>query len=619
MSVAHICSDDVLPNPRSKSAQEPAERWWWMATVAFTLTAVALMIYTARSATAARTPWDENALLQMARYLAGEDNVGPMLTRGYYPGPSLFLAPVWWFTDDATTIYVASNLISNAFGIATMIPLAILARQMGLRTAQAWTVASASMLMVTRVALADYVLSEQFFTFFLMWVPVAVVALWRRPTFARVSAAALAAIAASAMHGRGVVAVAVLAVWLLAFIRVNWRVSMVGIGLLGVGQYTVQTAAIAISNAVSYGQFDQTSNFVNNILSVTPGMLARVTLMHSWAQLVGSLGVVVIGAIALTWGTFSRLFHQWHLGPEAFVWGLALAGMLLSIIAWLPWSAHFYYNPDPEPRLDSWIYSRYADPFVLPAVLTGLVTIASGMKKWVAWLASSIAAAWSAIVVLWAVNVIPTWGSSYGPINSAALYPFYRFLPTKDTDPESVWNVRESFNLPLIPTFTNDNRFWLIASVSAVGTLVIVAMVRRWPLLAVSVVAALWAIGSVLGNPEQARVVPTPILDAIETAAAADSDEVTEVEFDMSCSSTSNNRATIVNWLAVWVSPYELDLVDTAQQDFDSEIVVGCADGLSVDHGALQVVHSADRGYAVWVMPGQLQDALAADGLLISP
>ena len=94
----------------SPSAQEAAparlhELWWRIAAGASVLLCMYLHWQVGRSAEAPRTPWDEVHPLQTARFLSGQVDVLPLSGSGYYPGWSILLAPVWWFTDDAELVY----------------------------------------------------------------------------------------------------------------------------------------------------------------------------------------------------------------------------------------------------------------------------------------------------------------------------------------------------------------------------------------------------------------------------------------------------------------------------------------------------------------------------------
>ena len=118
---------------RGEAGRSPAARplFWRITALVIVAVCIALHWQVARSAIAPRTPWDENHVLQMARWISGDHNVTPMTGAGYYPGWSFIMAPIWWFTHDAGAVYFIAIVLGNAIAVATIIPLALAAKRLG--------------------------------------------------------------------------------------------------------------------------------------------------------------------------------------------------------------------------------------------------------------------------------------------------------------------------------------------------------------------------------------------------------------------------------------------------------------------------------------------------------
>ena len=580
---------------------EAHRRWWWALAVVSIVSAVVVRVVVSRSAVAPRTPWDENGLLQMARVIAGQSDVPPMSGAGYFPGFSFFIAPVWWFTDHAPTVYTASLWIAIAFGLGAYVPLTLLARRMGVSTPQAIVAAGVVMLLPALTANADYVLSESALMFWVAWAAVAVFAVWDKPGWGRMVLTVAAVLMAFLTHARALLLVIVLVIWLLGFLRRSARHALLGLALLLPGAWAVQTLAKTLTGAVLIGEFRQNELVLNTLASTNPSLLLQVTLTQTWAQLVGSLGLIAVGGVVLTAWTFRDLTRWRTLGPSAYVFGAGLAAALLSFAAWSGPAAHFR---GTWPRFDSWVYTRYIDPFVALVVLVAVTALIRKLSGRV--LAIAIAASTAVVLatVYWAARPIATWGSMDGPVNASGVLAFTRFLP------------REPFPLPQIPTLTNGGRFWVIASIVVLASLLVMLVLRGRPrALAAALVIGMSA-HSLAANPDQARETPDNLQYGVERAESVAGDEVA-IDFALGCDSVSGfQRAQALNWIGFWFSPRDVNAVDPATDEFTSEVVVACIgwDDEAEQRDARLLDGSENYGYGVWILPGEIQDALATEG-----
>lgn len=598
----HAVGAGANDDDRTRSAV--MHSWWWWAAAALAIGACVYLHWEiSRSAIAPRTPWDEIHPLETARHLAGDHEVLPLSGSGYYPGWALMLAPLWWFTDDPERLYRLAVLIGNVLAIATIAPLTLLARRMGLATAPALTASALALCLPGRTVLADYALSEQAILFVLAWTVVAMHALWRRPTVLRTIVFVLCVAACYLMHSRELALVATAGVWLLLLAVRRWRVAAVGLPLLVLATLAVRRFSERVLDDTLLGGGGGKEDLLSRVMeNGTPGLFLRVLLNQSWAQAVGTAGLAAIGAVAVTvWAM--RELRRWQIGPGVFLLGMCLSALLLSAVWWT--RPDFLWAGEGYVRLDVWIYTRYVDHVAPFLVLVALVVLILGARRSLLLTALGLFTAVALPVVLWVAKDVALWGALDGPGNSSALLSWVSMFPT------------EPFALPQQPTPANENRFWIWASVFGAAALVAALVLRRAPRLLVSLLLATAVTLSLQADPSQERSAPIAIERAVERAEAATGQEA-EVDMDYSCRGPALTRYQVMNWLGFWLSPRDVDLADPPRgTPFDSVYVVSCADWPRAQElGARQVAQSEYYSYALWVLPGREQDALEEAGLL---
>lgn len=581
--------------------------FWRVAAGAIVAVCVALHWQVARTAVAPRTPWDENHVLQMARWIAGDHNVTPLSGAGYYPGWSFLMAPIWWFTHDAATVYAIAIVLGNAIAVATIIPLALTARRLGLTLAQGVAVGGLVMCLPARVVNADYVLSEKPLVFFLAWMILAALALWQHPSWWRMTLFALAVVATFFVHARALTFVAVAAVWLLFFLRRRVKLSIWGLALVAAGTLAVREYAAWIHSHVLLSGFSQGENLISGLLSASPSSLMRVTATQLWAQFVGTAGLFALGVVVMGIWVW-REIRGLRVGIGGLLFGLTLITVVVSVASWAD-SPHLH--PMPGVRFDASIYTRYLDPVGALLALVGLSALIRAVSRPIISTALASAAALSILVVFWVAPWVPTWGNLDGPANAAAILTWDRFFPTG-----------QPFSLPLVPTFTNQNRFWLIASLFLLLSLTSFLLLRTRPRTTVLVATLVLAGMSVAADPTQSRDYPRHITAAVEDAERSlPGDDLLTVDFDRSCRDESLALAQMTNWLPYWLSPRKVPLVAVAAGDApSSEAIVSCDRWpLAEELGARAYDGGVDYIYRLWILPGPMQDALEEKGKLLTP
>ena len=499
--------------------------FWRIVALAIAVVCAALHWQAARSAVAPRTPWDENHVLQMARWISGDHNVTPMTGAGYYPGWSFIMAPIWWVTHDAATVYALAIVLGNVIAVATIIPLALTAKRLGVTFWQGAAIGGLAMCLPARVVNADYALSEKPLVFFMAWMLLAAVALWQQPTWPRMTLFSVAVIATFFVHARALTFVVVAAIWLVLFFRRRVVLAIWGLALLAAGYFAVRAVAAWIHSFVLLNGFSQGENLISGLLSASPGDIVRVGATQLWAQFVGSAGLFAVGLLVVgVWAW--RELRSLHVGVAGFLIGLTLITVVVSVASWAD-SPHL--RPMPGVRFDASVYTRYIDPIATLIVLVALVALLRAVSRPIVATALGGAAALSALVVFWVAPNVPTWGNLDGPANAAAILTWDRFFPTG-----------QPFDLPLVPSLTNQNRFWLFASIFLLLSIASFLLLRTRPRVLVIAGAVVLAGMSIAADPSQSRDYPRNITAAVEDAERVlPGDDLLTVDFDRSCRDSS--------------------------------------------------------------------------------
>ncbi|MGO1848389.1 MULTISPECIES: hypothetical protein [unclassified Microbacterium] len=590
-----------------RQASEPHERtegrgsWVWrVLAVVGPVATIILYWYIAQSAIAPRTGYDENHLLQMARLISGDDNVTQLAGSGYYPGWAVVLAPIWWFTHDAATVYAAALTVSNVIGVATIVPLALLGRRLRLTWPQSITISSIVMILPARSAFAEYALSEQAIAFFVAWVVLAAFALWQRPSWWRVVLFVAAIGAAYVTHPRTIALVATAGIWLLGFALRRWRLALLGLALLFCAYVAADRFAQYVAERVLLNGYGKDATLQNTLDNFDASIFLKVFLNQTWVQVVGTAGLFAVGSVVVVVWTIRELRER-RLGTGTFMFGMILSAVLVSAIWWT--------RPDVLlrvvgwVRLDAWTYSRYIDPVAAIVVLVALAALVRGLRWSVVATAVGVFAAGAAAVVLGVARNVPLWGW-YSASNPA-------ILPWRFLFPDA------PFVLPLTPTFTNDARFWVWATTFVFVCLGAYVVLRNRPRTLATCLLALSCALALLANPNMTRPYPANTTGAVEQIeSVALGPDRARIDFDIAC--RAPGRSDAINWLPFWLSPRVVEIVDRrVGERFESDLVVSCEDWPEADaFGARAYDADPDYNYSLWVLPGELQTELDDAGLL---
>lgn len=600
---------DALPSwvVEASSSERDGGRVWTAVAAAAVIVALVVNVVVAWSAVAPSFPFDEVSPLQMSRMLAGLE-VPAVRGAGYNPGWSVVLAPVWWFTSDPGVMYRVAIWIGVAVAMITIWPLSRFVAELGLSVTQSVTVAAVVMTMPSRALQSDYALSEKLL--FLLVVCSFLVAwrLWERPSWWRAVLFSVLIAAVLFTHVRMAPLVAAAVIWLALFALRNWRVALVGLASL------IPLAGFAYwagsqLNVILLGGFGQAQEAFIGLFDSRPSLFARVALGQAWNQTVGSLGMIAVGVVALAIMTWREL-RRFRVGRAGWLLAGTLAMFLLSVMSWAnEWDLYF----TNWRRLDAWIYGRYIEPVTALVVAVGLAVVVRGLRLRPGLVALALTGLLVAPVVLWVAPTAPTWGY-VTPAHIAGVLPWYQTLPGQEF-PEFAW---------ILPTLTNENRFWLIASLSALVVLAVVVILRRRPVLVAGLLSVLFAAGSLVANVrsdqfqrqegEVGQVVAA--IDAIEARYGP-----VRIGYDRGCWRPGFNTAVGQNYNGFWLLPTVISEVDRLRQtpeQMNVDLIISCDDGWITgrDAGALRYNAASTRWSVIWVMPGPVQDGLARERLV---
>lgn len=592
----------AAPRPTPRTGR--VDSLWWLIAVVAVLACTWLYWDIAQTALAPRTPWDEGHPLQTARWIAGERDLTQVSGSGYYPGWAVLIAPVWWFTDDAYAAYSAAVWIGNVLALATIAPLAAIARRFQVSWPQAIAISAVVMMFPGRSLLADYALSEQPLMLFYALTALAAHRLWEKPSWGRAAALLAAASGAFFIHSRALALLGTVAIWFLCFCLRSWRIGMAGaVGAVVVWQ-VVGALAEALAETVLLSGYGKEDVLRDGLESASVDLFARVLLNQGWVQALGYLGLTVVGMLIVSLLTVDEL-RRLRPGIHTFYFGLTTSAFLMSTIWWT--RASLLLPPDGGRRFDAWVYSRYLDNIGAILSVIALAYLLRHASARLVGLSALLYVPWAALVVLWVAPSVPVWGSTNGPANASSVLAWAGLFP------------QEPFAPPLVPTLANENRFWVWATLAVLVALAGLALTLSRPKAMVVLVGIAALSTSLVADPDQTRYPPRNMIATVETVERATGQERMALDFDHSCSPEHGpNRAVALNSVAVWMSPRNPRVVEPRSGDeFTADLVMSCEHWEEAEAlGARAVTGRPSYGYRIWVLPGAVQDELAQQGLL---
>ncbi|MDH2416258.1 hypothetical protein [Nocardioides sp. CER19] len=600
------------PPARPLPAYAPPDgRAWSIAAWVAVLVATATHLWVAHTAFVKGFPtfsYDEIDTLMAGRAALGIPT--PHIDgSGYFPLSSILVSPVWWLTSDPFTFYRVATAVGVVTALVTIWPLARIATRFGLTTSQAVTVGAVVMAIPARSVQAEYTLAEKPLFLLLTLSVLAAVRLGERPTAVRAVLFGVLVALTYFTHARMLVFVAAAALWLLLFAFRRWQAALVGLVTLLPLAWVVHRVALHVNGLVDPSGFDQGQHMFDNLRAGNADMLLRAGLGQAWEQLVSGFGLTAVGVV-VGLVLVRRELRGRSPGVACLVVLTFVALFAGSVIAW--GSADQLYATTWR-RLDAWIYGRYVDPAADLLVLLALCAVVRGVSR------LTLVAAWCVALViavptlLWLAPKAPT-GAFITPAHIPGAMAWWWALPTHTVVPGSV------------PSLTNDNRFWLLATLTALVPLAVLAVGRLRVQRAATLTAAL-VTGLVLslagagtvfadqanGRYQETHQVISPLVRQLRSILA--DHPGTTVGYQQACPKPvwqAGGRRNRFTWQLLPT------VVSGTTKGVDIAIACGAA-GDSLPPGGVLLEQSAFGVIYAWVMPGALQDELRDEGLLTTP
>ena len=321
---------------------------------------------------------DETAYLLAARVLAGGPGGDLSFSTLYQGGYPLLITPAFWFARDPGTVYHAV-LVINALISALILPLGYLTcRRLGLGRPLAYGVAMVTALLPAGFFYSEYAMTDAIFPVVtLAWLLAThswLTAASARGRCAAAAASALLAAYASAIHSRGLVMVAGLAV---AGAFVGWRRPRARFSVLVAGLTGAVTAAAgwALNHHLSVTIYPEgtrslsstvrtrldTVHGVVHVLEMAAGQLWRL-VMDSW----GIAGIGLVAALAV--------IARRDVRPELRLMAALSVGVTTAIACLTPAAL-------PLDQGEAWASGRYLDGMIVVFFLAGAVMLLrAGMR-----------------------------------------------------------------------------------------------------------------------------------------------------------------------------------------------------------------------------------------------
>jgi hypothetical protein len=537
---------------------------------------------------------DEMGYLSNALVLAGHP--APDLGgQSYYLGWSFVLTPIWWFTTDPAIVYRAAIVLSVIAGIALVIPLALIARRLGVALPWAITMGAVVAVAPARALMSNFVLAENFLALVVALCVWAALRFAARKTVGRAATLGLLSSLVFLTHGRATPILIATGLWFLVTLRRSPRASIVGIATAVIPSIGGFLLYRGISSLMYHGGVDRETAGLDRLFSPDVAALFKAFSGQTWYSDIAWLGLSVFGTLVLgarLWREIRR--RRLGVGTWAMV---ALIGVVII-------SATFTADPISRavPRIDILSYGRYLDPFLAVLSLLGLVALWKRPRKRV----------WVAAIAITAV---------LGVIQHFVLQPTLTTSPTRWWAPISVAGLLQypwpNVSDRTIPPYT-------LATAVVLVLLVVAFVLRRFRRILVVALLIAMAGSSVVAEVRTIRPFFDHSYSTFTMRESVREFKDDPISFDLSglgAQRAFGTKADVSsrNAFQFWLAGSSVPVFDSSKKAPSTELVISRRDWpLAKSLGAKLVLENTDSfDDALWVLPGALQDKLAADGRLL--
>ena len=391
------------------AARRVARRWALLVAVGW-LVEFGLRVWFSRGQSVPLANPDESAYLIAGRVLAGGPATDFSYSTLYQAGYPLLIAPVYWFTSNATTVYHAV-LVINAAISALLMPLAyVMGRRLGLVRPAAYAVAAVTALLPAGLFYSEYALTDAIYpVLVLAWLLTEhswLTARSARGQYAAAAGSALLAGYAYAVHSRGTVivlsyvAVGVLVAWRrLAPRRTAAAAALVLAGSVGVAwpldRYLSSTMYPEGTRNLS-AQMASTLHSVHgaiNVFEMAAGQMWRLVL-DSW----GLAGIGLFAALTV----IARPRFRADLRI------MAALSVAVTVITAVTAPAAL-----PSDQSQTWASGRYLDGLIATFFVVGAVVLLRARPRFIL-----ICAGCTAVLTVLAATIVSVYAGSSLPAYS---------------------------------------------------------------------------------------------------------------------------------------------------------------------------------------------------------
>lgn len=314
---------------------------------------------------------DEPAQLAMARLFGGGTRWYMHDHSTWKPGYALVISPVYWFSDDATTVFRFAMFVNAVLGGLAAVLLVHLTRR--LTSLSPWRSALAATVVMSAPAslfVTDFAWSESLVVALFLASVLALVRFDESPSLGHGAVVAALVTAAFLTHSR-MLALAVIAIGVMLVAAVRGRVShrdaAVGVALLVLGVGVVRWTSQAVVDRLWRDPAD--TNTVGAVVerATDLGPLAVAAAGQWWYLAVSSLGVVGFGV----WGIAQRIRSgDLALRRATTIVAAATAGCVALSIVFM----------SARVRPDRIVYGRYNDSVMAPVLVVGLAVLVGSLS-----------------------------------------------------------------------------------------------------------------------------------------------------------------------------------------------------------------------------------------------
>lgn len=563
--------------------------------IAAGLAVVALIVAHAFAAFGASLPmyWeDEAGYLGNAQVMAGVGEIPELRGRPYYLGWSLLLVPLWWIFQDGQLVYQGAVVLSALCGIALAWPLALIARRFAL--SWPWSITAGAVIAVSpaRSLLSGFGLPENLLTLLIAFVALFAMRFHAEKSLKNALGLAVLVGAAFATHGRVIPVVIATGLWLVWSLRRHFVAAvsaLVAMAIIGAGSFLLYRHVTGLIYADGGAR---ESVGVGRILSADPLATLMSGTGQIWYLVIAWVGLTIPGFIVLG----RQLGREWKLrNPGVALWAvLGLVGT--SIISFTNIASAIARG---SSRIDVLSYGRYLEPLVVPIALIGLVLVAKGLSRrvalWTLAVTVLVSALWFAIV--WP-NIQTEGTQWWAPINVTGLLHF-------------------GFHAHHLYSWAP----WLPASAAVIAAVIVLVILRKRPAILAAILVVYFLVAGAFSETRVVQPFFGPWQSSFTLRDVIREDPLLNgepVSFDMHGLAEAGDIAS-KNAYQILLAPTPVPIYDSEDGLPTTDLVISQRDWEFADEFGARAI-AVDQGVfdsVLWVMPGELQDELEAEGKLI--